>query len=216
MAIQPIEVRRDTLADTAYRQLFEAFLNGDLEPGSRLVMDQLADRMGISRTPVREALQRLERERVIEPSGRRGYLVRQLSDLELDQRYQAREAIESYALELVTQRGGIAAVHVRATFDRLSDAPQTTPTEVYLVNKEIHRCAIEALENPYLLEMFDMIWNAGPTSSVWADILAHEVGVTTFADDHRLLVEAVESGDPAAARRAAIDHIRHGRSLHNM
>lgn len=65
-----------TLADVAYQRISEALFSGDLEPGSRLVMDQLAEQLDISRTPVRDALARLQREGLIEPTGRRGFVVR--------------------------------------------------------------------------------------------------------------------------------------------
>lgn len=208
-----IELARETLADAAYAQIAEGVLTGDLGPGTRLLMDDLADRLGISRTPVREALLRLEMERVIEPHGRRGYVVRELSDAELDKQYAARTAIEPFALAEVARLGGEASKYVRTVFEELSAAPQTTAMEVFLVNKAIHRATVEALGNEYLLSMFDMIWQTGIAARVWGDILESGESVN-FAESHRSIVDAAQSGDPALALRVANEHIVAGRRLH--
>ncbi|WP_164520357.1 GntR family transcriptional regulator [Specibacter cremeus] len=211
--MKKIEFARATLADAAYAQIAEGILTRDLDPGARLLMDDLAARLGISRTPVREALHRLEMERVIEPNGRRGYSVRELTDAELDKQYAARNAIEPFALAEVARRGGAAARLVRTTFEELSHAPQTTAMEVFLVNKEIHRCTVEALDNEYLLSMFDVIWQTAMAASVWADILENGTA-GDFVEQHRPIAEAAESGDPELARRVALEHIVAGRGLH--
>lgn len=211
--MKKIAFARETLADAAYVQIVEGILNHDLGPGTRLLMDELADRMGISRTPVREALHRLEMERVIEPGGRRGYIVRKLTDTELDKQYAARGAIEPFALAEVARRGGSAAQYVRSTYEELVLAPQTTAMEVFLVNKTIHRCTVEALDNEYLLSMFDVIWQTAMATHVWADILESRTSVD-FAEMHRSIVDAAESGDPDLASKVAFEHIHAGRGLH--
>lgn len=213
MTIKKIELTRATLADAAYAELAESILAHDLGPGTRLRMDDLAERLGISRTPVREALHRLEMERVIEPHGRRGYVVRALTEADLDKQYAARNAIEPFALAEVARRGGAAAKYVRATFEELAVAPQTTAMEVFLVNKAIHRSTVEALDNEYLLSMFDIIWQTAMAARVWADIVDNRTS-DEFADNHRAIVEAAESGDPELAQRVALDHIVAGRRLH--
>lgn len=214
-AVKKIEFARETLADAAYAQIAEGILTQDLGPGTRLLMDDLAARLGISRTPVREALHRLEMERVIEPGGRRGYIVRKLTDAELDKQYAARGAIEPFALAEVARRGGAAAQYVRSTFEELVLAPQTTAMEVFLVNKAIHRCTVEALDNEYLLSMFDVIWQTAMAAHVWADILESRSSVD-FPELHRPIVEAAESGDPELASKVAYEHILAGRGLHSV
>lgn len=211
--MKKIEFARETLADAAYAQIAEGILTHDLGPGARLLMDDLASQMGISRTPVREALHRLEMERVIEPGGRRGYIVRKLTHVELDKQYAARGAIEPFVLAEVARLGGAAARYVRTTYEELVSAPQTTAMEVFLVNKAVHRCTVEALDNEYLLSMFDVIWQTAMATSVWADILESRTAVD-FPQMHLPIVEAAESGDPELARKVALEHIRAGRALH--
>ncbi|WP_170133134.1 GntR family transcriptional regulator [Arthrobacter livingstonensis] len=213
MEIKKIAIDRVTLADAAYAQIAGGVLSQDLRPGTRLLMDELAEALGISRTPVREALHRLEMERVIEPHGRRGYVVRELSDSELDKQYEGRAAIEPYVLAEVARRGGSAAAFLRHAFEELVELPQTTAMEVFQVNKAIHRATVEALDNEFLLRMFDVNWQTGIGIRVWADILEKGQAVN-FADSHRSLVEAAESGDADLARRVVQEHIYAGRGLH--
>jgi DNA-binding GntR family transcriptional regulator len=214
LAIQKISFQRETLGEAAYRHLFEGFLNKELRPGTRLLMDELAEQMGISRTPVREALQRLEREGVIEAHGRRGYVVCETDPTELDQRYQAREAIEGYSVEKATALGGGTVARIRARYDALLQQPQTTPEEVFRVNREFHRMIIEEIGNDHLIEAFDMLWNRVLTADIWAAMLDSNDVVGDFDRAHRDLIAAIESGDPDRARETAILHIHDGRVLH--
>lgn len=216
MAIQKISIQRESLGEIAYRHLFEGFLSDALKPGTRLLMDELAEQMGISRTPLREALQRLEREGVIEPHGRRGYVVRETTAQELDQRYQARAAIECFAVEQLTTMGGGAAQRLREKLDELLELPQTTPEEVFLVNRGFHRGIIELLGNTLLEEMFDLIWNRALTSGIWARMLSTSDPVASFKAGHLALIDAIESGDVDRAHQVAMAHIQSGRTLHEI
>src|SRR2546423_14949394 len=98
-------VSDESLADAAYRRISEAMASGELPPGARLVMDTLAAQLDISRTPVRDAMHRLQREGLIEPAGRRGFLVRALGPDLVRQLFEAREAIEVFAAYRVAELG---------------------------------------------------------------------------------------------------------------
>jgi len=84
-------------------------LSGELSPGDRLVQDVLAVRLGISRTPVREALQRLEREGTIRSAGGRGHVVPELTHEDIAHLYEVREAVEGQAARLVATRAAASA-----------------------------------------------------------------------------------------------------------
>lgn len=216
MAIQKISISRETLGEAAYRHLFQGFLNKELVPGTRLLMDELAEQMGISRTPVREALQRLEREGVIEPHGGRGYVVCDVNTDELNQRYEAREAIEGFAVRRATELGGETAAKIRAGYEHIIAQPQTTAEEVFLANRGFHRLAIEAIGNTHLEESFDLLWNRVLTSDIWARMLDDDDVVGSFDRAHRGIVEAIESGDADRAHALVLDHIHDGRTLHEI
>lgn len=216
VAIQNISIQRESLGEIAYRHLFEGFLSNALTPGTRLLMDDLADKMGISRTPIREALQRLEREGVIEGHGRRGYVVRETTTAELNERYQARTAVETFAVVELTKTAAESGPRVRALLEELLLRPQETPDQVYRVNREFHRGLVEMLGNVMLEEMFDLIWNRVLTSGIWARMLEDDDVVGSFRADHIALVEAIESGDLNQAYHVSEDHINAGRTLHEI
>jgi len=215
VAIQPVGPRAESLAELAYDRLCEALLDGALGPGDRLVMDRLAEELGISRTPVRDALRRLERERVIRSTGGKGYEVRPIDDDELDHMYKAREAVEGYAAETVAAAPEEVRDKFAVAFTATTRLPMTTPREVYAANRGIHRSVLEATGNRHLTEMFDLVWSRGLATQIWADLIKNGMsGSEDFAAAHADLLDAIMSGDPDGARRAAIAHVREGRHLH--
>jgi DNA-binding GntR family transcriptional regulator len=216
VAIQKISLSRETLGEAAYRHLFQGFLNKELVPGTRLLMDELAEQMGSSRTPVREALQRLEREGVIEPHGGRGYVVCETTTAELDHRYEAREAIEGYAVRRAAALEPGARAALRAEFEQLLIKPQTTAEEVFTVNRDVHRMIVEAIDNTYLEESFDLLWNRVLTSDIWTRMLDSDDVSGDFDRAHRELFDAIDSGDPAHAYEVMLRHIHSGRTLHEI
>ncbi|MDH5294672.1 MAG: GntR family transcriptional regulator, partial [Acidimicrobiia bacterium] len=110
MAFERLERTTVRLADFVYRQIFDAVVSGRIPPGERLVQEVLAEEMDVSRTPVREALLRLESEGILAASDRGGFLVRSLDLAEVQATYELRAAVEGYAARLVAERGDPAAV----------------------------------------------------------------------------------------------------------
>ena len=213
MTLQPIGRESGTLADIAYAQISRAMLNGDIKPGARLVMDQLAAELDISRTPVRDALLRLEREGLIEPSGRRGYVVREPSEDELLALYEAREAVEGFAARRVAEIGDVALKLVKAALDELRNADQSTSTSAYAAHMKIHRAVVLATGNTPLVAMFDDIWQRARGQYYFADFLAHRNSVETVYKEHRPLLLAMQKG-PEEAVSAMRRHIREGLEVH--
>ena len=89
------------LADDIYEQILSAILEGDIVPGERMVQESVAREINVSRTPVREALLRLEHEGIIEGSNRRGFSIRRFTEAEVRELYMAREAVEGYSARRV-------------------------------------------------------------------------------------------------------------------
>ena len=94
MALKSIQHARRRLADEVYDQLVAAIMRRDIGPEDRLVQEKLAAEMQISRTPVREALMRLEQEGVLTVSNRGSLKLYQMDDQEIRELYQSRAAVE--------------------------------------------------------------------------------------------------------------------------
>ena len=212
MALQPI--RTTSLADLAYERLTEALLSGELAPGDRLVQDVLALRLGISRTPLREALQRMEREGTIRASGGRGYVVPELTSADIAHLYEVREAVEGHAARLVAARAPGSVDAIEAELRRLSAAAGTGGRGAFQANRLAHRAVVEAAGNPFLLEVFDDLWGRSVTLQAWGDYYASVRPDVDLVTDHAGVLDALRSGDPDRAAAAMVAHVREGLTRH--
>lgn len=210
--LRPIRREGTSLADVAYRRISEALLTGQIPPGARLVMDQLADQLQISRTPVRDALLRLQRENLIEHTGKRGYVVRVMTADDAVHLYETRAAIEGFAARRVAEIGEPAIDHVRRAI-AATEGATTDAREAFEANMSIHRAVVEATGNPALLELFDDIWHRAMGLVLFADFFSHDTERVPVNLRHEHLIQAF--GDGADASFDAMrDHIRAGLNVH--
>jgi DNA-binding GntR family transcriptional regulator len=212
VVLRPIEREVESLADVAYRRLSEALLTGEIPPGQRLVMDQLADQLAISRTPVRDALLRLQRENLIEPTGKRGYVVRKMSVDDAFHLYETRAAIEGFAARRVAEIGEPAIEHVHEAIVA-SRGTDTDARRAFDANMSIHRAFVEATGNPSLLELFDDIWHRSLGLALFADFLVRDLDHVPVDTRHEPLLVALREGADASFV-AMRDHIRAGLRVH--
>ncbi|MGH2872322.1 MAG: GntR family transcriptional regulator [Solirubrobacteraceae bacterium] len=208
-AIQRIDRSHSWLAGEVYDRLVEALVQGAVNPGDRLIQDRLAEELDVSRTPVREALLRLKDEGVLEPSGRRGYVVRRLTEADLRDLYGARDAVEGHAAAIIAEVGGAALQAVR---DALAQAVARRPRssrEAFDANRLLHRTIVEQTRNAYLLSFFDAIWGRAITAVAYHDFYVRAPH-DEFIAEHEALIEQLATGDPTRARRAMVEHIAWG------
>jgi DNA-binding GntR family transcriptional regulator len=203
-----IDRSREGLADEVYRRIVDGLIQGTLQPGDRLVMDRLAQELDVSRTPVREALQRLHAENVIEPAGRRGFMVRSTTEAEIHQLYEARSAIEGQAAAIVAGRSESLA-EVRRTLARVTAKPLTSTQECFEANRAIHRAVVEATGNDHLLSFFDAVWGRARGAQVFHDFIVAGP-YETFVSEHEELIDVLAAGGAERARTSMIDHINGG------
>ena len=206
--IQPV-----SLADRAYDQLVAALLRGALSAGQPLVQDVLAEQLGISRTPVREALLRMERQGMLRASGR-SFVVPELSGRDLEELYSVREAVEGHAARLLVEQGPQAVERVAMELHELAEQSWTTGDAAYHANRLAHRSVIQATGNRVLLEMFDDLWGRAVALRIWADYYASTPMEGDVEFDHELLLSALRSGSPDRAQQAMVEHVREGLHRH--
>ena len=212
MALKTIKLERQRLADIVYDQLLEAIRTGAITNDQHLVQEKLAEQMQISRTPVREALLRLEQEGILVSSSRGGFSLYQPSKEEVRELYQARAAIEGQAARIIAAHKDAATIKaLRETVEREENIASPSVEAYFNANRNIHRKFVELSGNRYLLDMFDNIWNRGVSYNLFAAIAS--VDLAKSLGDHLRLVDAIESGDPTIAMEAIVDHIAHGFEL---
>lgn len=212
MALKSIKAERRRLADEVYQQILGAILNNEVGRNDRLVQEKLAAELQISRTPVREALLRLEQDGILVTSPRGGFVLHDMSVGEVEELYQARAAIEGQAIRILAKRNDPRVnADLRATIEKEENITSKTVAAYFEANRNIHRRMVELCDNRYLLEMFDNIWNRAISFHLFATI--EKVDLSKSFGDHMQLVDIIETGDPRVAEDAIIDHIQEGLEL---
>lgn len=208
IALEAIDTVQPRLSDRVYEQIRDAIIAGRIPPSQRIVQDEIASKIRVSRTPVREALFRLEREGILQKSERNAFYTRSLSADEAKQIFQAREAVEGFAARLLAKErspGKLAAVAEAVAAEK--DIDRDDVVAVFEGNRAIHRAIVGQAGNDFLTGMFDSVWNLAISLPLF---VASHVRQQVKAGDHDLLLEALRDAPPREAEQAMIDHIRAG------
>lgn len=199
-------------AQSVYTALRARFADGDLAPGERLTEAALAQELGVSRTPVREALGRLQADGLVVPTAR-GVAVATLGSDEIEQIYELRAVLEGLAAAQTARRqaeGLIAPVEIRgiqAAADEVEQAvAEGDPKHSARANLAFHRAFGRAPGNPFLEDALHRVWDRIAVSTV--SNLSDDVWAKAVIAQHQEICQAIVSGDENAARRAAEGHIR--------
>ncbi|HEY0247227.1 MAG TPA: GntR family transcriptional regulator [Gryllotalpicola sp.] len=206
-------------AETAYQELRRLLVRGEYKPGDRLLEERLSEQLGVSRTPIREALGRLQSDGLVVPV-RRGAVVAQLSVEEVRDLYHYRGALEALAAELAAERNGRGEIPP-ADIKRMVQARQAVQdaeergdaVAIASRNLEFHRYIAELSGNPFVVEALSKVWDhiaiysaANVTDPVWA----HEIN-----RHHVKLTDAVIAGDARVAADVARQHIRDAAQIYD-
>ena len=206
-----IVVQRSRLADQVYEQILAAINSGAIAPSERIVQEKLADQLKISRTPIREALFRLEQEGALVASERGGFMIRVATSREVSELYQARQAIEGFCAGLLAGADTNRLDAIEAVIRENEAKSQQSELTYYNANRLIHRAFVEATENQYLLEMFDGMWNRSLSFGTFRTMGEDQLRSTL--EGHLDLLAEIRSGNPQRAERAMKDHIVDGMEL---
>ena len=188
----------------AYSLILSAIDDGTYRPGDRLVESELAERFGVSRTPVREALQRLETQSMLTRDGR-SLIVATLDHNQLAELYTVRTELEALAARLAARHATREEVRVLGQMVeddlRVVDDPQALSR----ANRRFHHQIHLASHNRYLVQQLDIVHR---TMALMArtSLAAEGRGLRSLSE-HREIVEAIASGDADAAEKALRHHI---------
>lgn len=206
--LRPIAATERSLSDRAYNQILAAVLDGGFKPGDRLIMDRLADDLGISRTPVRDALQRMQGDGLVEAAPK-GYAIRTLTAEDVAAMYEARVPVEGLAARIVAGIAEEARESISTALDCFSGLAEDVPSESFLTNRAFHRSIVSAARNPVLVDCFDAIWGRGLAVLSFAETSRSGDHVEE-RDEHQRLFMEIMSGDPDRAEAETIAHIHRG------
>jgi DNA-binding GntR family transcriptional regulator len=194
------------LSEAVFRALREAIREGILRPGDRLREVEVAQQLGVSRTPVREAFGRLVARRLIESSGGQGLTVRRLDLAEIRELYSMREILEGAAAALAAQHASKTEIDVLLDLEGAFESKRSDAKQLAASNKLLHETIFRAARNRYLdlalQDIQDGIALLGRTT------FSLEGRPKTAGTEHRDIITAIANHDAEEAERAARAHIR--------
>ncbi|MFQ3302030.1 MAG: DNA-binding GntR family transcriptional regulator [Planktomarina sp.] len=188
----------------AYVLILEAIDVGIYKPGSRLVESELAERFGVSRTPIREALQRLETQSLLARDGR-SLIVASLDHNQMAELYVVRTELEGLAARLAAQHASEEEINV---LQQMVGADRTWTHDASALsrsNKRFHKQLHLASHNRFLVQQLDLVHRSMALLATTS--LAVEGRGPVALDEHQAIVTAISERDGAAAYLAVRQHL---------
>lgn len=199
-------IRVDSVVDLAYGRIRDLVLSGELAPGSRLGQVELAERFGISRTPVREALRRLAGEGLVDPLSNRGFRV---ADLGLDavmRRLEVRSILEPGIARLAARRRGEQDIERLWNAISLEERARNG-IEAHDASRDFHVALARATGNEELVRVLESLWLVEVGRRLLARRSAESDWPSVDIREHREIAAAVEEGRAEDAGRLMEEHV---------
>lgn len=203
--LQPPLTGSEPLSQQAYRELRRLIITLQLAPGSPVSESELGERLGLGRTPIREAVRALAAERLIEVYPRRGMFVADVNPRELEALAELRAEVEPFAASLAAKRRTAAQV---ATIDALlADLarPIETSTALIELDQRIHHHVYACAANPVLAEVCEQQYVHA--LRIWFLALDKVAGLTQAVTQTKDLLVAIKEGDSTRAGEVMAVHI---------
>ena len=188
----------------AYQMILKAIDGGVYRPGDRLVESELADRFGVSRTPIREALQRLETQSLLARDGR-SLIVASLDHNQMAELYVVRSELEALAARLAARHANVEEVRLLQQMVKEDRQLVDDPVALARTNRRFHRQVHLASHNRYLVQQLDLLYRSMALMATTS--LAAEGRSAVAMEEHAAIVDAIASGDGDAAYDGLKGHI---------
>jgi DNA-binding GntR family transcriptional regulator len=203
---QPEAADARSLSDQAYYRIRELIVALELPPGSPISERELMGQLGLGRTPVREALRALARERLVEVYPRRGMFVSGVEVADLAGLSEVRTALESHAARLAAERATAAdRAETEALLDELEGTIEQDERALIDLDQRIHRHVYRCTHNAFLEATLNEYYVL--TLRIWFLALDRVVRLEDAVQEHRELLMAIRERDPAMAESAMRRHV---------
>lgn len=195
------------LRELVFESLREAIIQGRLHPGERLMEIQLAEELGVSRTPVREAIRKLELEGLVLMIPRKGAYVSQISMKDIADVFEIRRALEGLAARLAAERATDEEVErLELALIQISEVAETDDLDgAVALDTDFHEELMRASHNPRLSQMVSNLREQIQRFRLTS--LSHPGRVKLAVEEHRKVVDAIASHDAELAQNLAYEHI---------
>ncbi len=202
------QIERENLSDAAETAVRLMIVDGDLPAAERINEVHLAERLGVSRTPLREALNRLSAEGAVEARARLGYFVKALTLEEFEQIYDMRPILDPAALRLA----GLRTTEQIARLDKLNRqfAKTRDPMSAIAIDDEWHRTLLEGCPNQVLIDLIEHFTLR--TRRYEIALMRNVNGVARANNDHESILDALRARDLDAACDALRVNMQSGKA----
>ena len=204
--LQPSSFEPASLADRAYHALREMIVSLELRPGAVIDEPGLMERLGIGRTPTREALRRLAQERLVEVFPRRGMFVTRVEIRDLASVTEVRSILESRAARLAAERAtDDDRAALESLLDELEARADLDTARLMALDERIHRQVYSSAHNPFLESTLEEYYVLA--LRIWYLALDRTRGLKQAVLGHRELLEAIRDGDADTAEETMRRHV---------
>jgi DNA-binding GntR family transcriptional regulator len=200
--------KRTTLAERAYQEIRARIIDNRLAPGSPLDEEALMTELSIGRTPLREAVKRLESERLLNIYSHRGTFVPEVTIRDLREISDARRLLEGYA----ARRAALSATEsdrtdLLACLQDLQPLDAQSAADLMGVDARIHEAIYSAMGNRYIEESLLQYFSL--SMRMWNHVLPRLGTMKPHVQEHVDLIQAVLDGNPQQAEHLATEHVTH-------
>ena len=195
------------LRDVVFENLRKAILEGQLKPGQRLMEVQLAEQLGVSRTPVREAIRKLELEGLVVMLPRKGAYVANMSLKDIVDVLEVRASLEGLSASLAAERmheDDIKKLE-KIVQDFKEHASSGDVEQLLKMDVEFHECIFKAANNKRLHQLINSLWEQVYRFRV--TYISDYDSSLSIVEEHNKILDAIEKGDCELAKKYATDHI---------
>lgn len=195
------------LRDVVFENLREAILEGKLTPGQRLMEVQLAEQLGVSRTPVREAIRKLELEGLVVMLPRKGAYVANMSLKDILDVLEIRASLEGLAASLAAERISPEDIkELEKIANEFEESTEHADVETLLrKDVEFHECIFKAANNKKLHQLITSLWEQVYRFRV--TYISDYDSSVNIINEHKLILQAIKDGDVDVAKKYATEHI---------
>lgn len=191
--------------ESVYGRLLDEIRAGDLPPGARLLETEIAVRLAVSRTPVREAIRKLEADGLVAHMPRAGATIRRLDYSEIMELYEMRTVFEGTAARLAARSASVVELDELGDLNAEMAAAEGDPARLFSLNQLFHRTLIDAARNRFLVKSVNAVHTTllilGPSTLGRADRAPAAVS------EHAAVIDAVRARDGDAAEAAMKTHM---------
>lgn len=200
--------RQDGYAGEIFEQISNAILLGKLQPGDKLIEERLAEQLGVSRIPIRDALRHLEQLGLVEKIPYKGNFVSKLGENEIIELHSLRRVLEGMAIKLITERKDTNAIKTLGDIiNKMKNLAETGDRRMILIlDADFHDAIVHNSGHSLLNDVWSLV-SLKMRRFLLLKIEHTHNTIEEVVDVHLRILNAIESGDPQIAEKEIINHL---------